>query len=216
MIMTFSTALVAALSLSSMVGAFMGPSSARIVRGRQQKHTSSLAPSTTRIFLEDWVAEMIDSEIWRQGHRKEFESAWMEKNRAAIVQNLNPGGESTMNMAADDPKEFAQHARDVRMAQDDPQRYCADRCISTGNCDVYEDLYVPESHPLLRLGLGRSCLTLLLSLRGCSFHMSAQQVIEFCNDCVISDGEEPCSIPEAFYGEDGDDVGTDATNGLQP
>jgi hypothetical protein len=153
MIMTFSTALVAALSLSSMVGAFMGPSSARIVRGRQLKHTS-LAPSTTRIFLEDWVAEMIDSEIWRQGHRKEFESAWMEKNRAAIVQNLNPGGESTMNMAADDPKEFAQHARDVRMAQDDPQRYCADRCISTGNCDVYEDLYVPESHPLLRLGLG--------------------------------------------------------------
>jgi hypothetical protein len=45
--------------------------------------------------------------------------------------------------------------------------------------------------------------------------MSAQQVIEFCNDCVISDGEEPCSIPEAFY-DDGGDVGTDVTNGLQP
>ena len=42
--------------------------------------------------------------------------------------------------------------------------------------------------------------------------MSAQQVVEFCNDCVISDGEEPCDIPEAFY-----DDGTDANNkGLQP
>jgi hypothetical protein len=161
MIMPFSTALVAALLLASMADAFMGPSPKVVLRGPQhQKQTTkhpttgaSLAPSTTRIFLEDWVAEMIDAEIWRQGHRKDFESAWMEKNRAAIVQNLNPGSgavpsESMLTM--DDPKEFVQHARDVRMAKEDPQRYCADRCITTGNCDVYEDLCVlpVKSHRL--------------------------------------------------------------------
>lgn len=164
-IMAFSTALaVAALALTSSsmgVDAFMGPSplsSARRIVVRHGPQTT-LAPSPTRIFLEDWVAEMIDAEIWRQGHRKDFESAWMEKNRAAIVQNLNPGGsgadESMMMMAADDPKEFMQHARDVRMAHEDPQRYCADRCITTGNCDVYEDLYV--SGKLVGAGFGTSC-----------------------------------------------------------
>lgn len=28
--------------------------------------------------------------------------------------------------------------KDERMASDDPMRYCADRCVSTGNCDVFE------------------------------------------------------------------------------
>ena len=27
------------------------------------------------------------------------------------------------------------------MANDDPMRYCADRCVSTGNCDVFEDMF---------------------------------------------------------------------------
>lgn len=29
--------------------------------------------------------------------------------------------------------------------------------------------------------------------------MSPQQVMSFCEECVLSDGEEPCDIPEAFY-----------------
>ena len=28
--------------------------------------------------------------------------------------------------------------KDERMAEDDPMRYCADRCVTTGNCDVFE------------------------------------------------------------------------------
>jgi hypothetical protein len=34
--------------------------------------------------------------------------------------------------------------------------------------------------------------------------MSAQEVIEFCNDCVTSDGDEPCVLPESFYGNEDD------------
>jgi len=28
--------------------------------------------------------------------------------------------------------------KDEKMADNNPQRYCADRCVATGNCDVYE------------------------------------------------------------------------------
>jgi hypothetical protein len=90
---------------------------------------------------------MIDSELYRQEHKKEYEAAWMAKNRAAILHALNAGRDgapappaasgspsstaatTTMMLNDDDAKEFRQHARDVRMARDDPQRYCADRCI---------------------------------------------------------------------------------------
>eukprot|EP00979_Chaetoceros_neogracilis_P016450 scaffold8032_cov265-Chaetoceros_neogracile.AAC.11 len=54
------------------------------------------------------------------------------------------------------------------MARMNPEKYCADRCISTGYCDVYEDM----------------------------LEMSAEDVIQFCEECVLSDNEEPCNIPE--------------------
>lgn len=34
--------------------------------------------------------------------------------------------------------------KDEKMAEDDPMRYCADRCVSTGNCDVFEVRYVAQ------------------------------------------------------------------------
>lgn len=52
--------------------------------------------------------------------------------------------------------------RDQKLAHDDPQRYCADRCVTTGNCDVFEDMY----------------------------HLSPQEVMKFCTECVLSDEEE--------------------------
>lgn len=57
------------------------------------------------------------------------------------------------------------------MAMNDPQRYSADRCITTGNCDIYEDYY----------------------------GLSAHEVIQFCAECVLSEEEEPCDIPERFH-----------------
>ena len=31
--------------------------------------------------------------------------------------------------------------KDERMAADDPMRYCSDRCVTTGHCDVFEDMF---------------------------------------------------------------------------
>jgi len=99
----------------------------------------------SRLFLEDWVADMIDGELWRQGHKKEFDQEWMEKNRGAVLKKPKSPDNSNDNpysiMMDDDAREeYRQHARDVKTARSNPQQYCADRCIATGNCDVYEDM----------------------------------------------------------------------------
>mmetsp|Transcript_32948 Transcript_32948/g.96155 ORF Transcript_32948/g.96155 Transcript_32948/m.96155 type:complete len:163 (+) Transcript_32948:69-557(+) len=129
----------------------------------------SKAPvSSTRLFLEDWVADLIDKELYRQSHKKDFEQEWMEKNRAAVFYHV----ESDFGPVANpDESEFRMHQKDMKLAKDDPQRYCADRCIATGNCDVFEDFY----------------------------HMSPEEVIKFCTDCVLSEDEGECDIPEGFY-----------------
>lgn len=33
-----------------------------------------------------------------------------------------------------------QMRKDRRLAERDPAAYCADRCVSTGNCDVFEGI----------------------------------------------------------------------------
>jgi hypothetical protein len=63
-----------------------------------------------------------------------------------------------------------QMRKDRRMARDDPARYCADRCVATGNCQVWEDM----------------------------FEMAADEVQQFCKECVLSEDEEPCNVPEKF------------------
>lgn len=140
---------------------------------------------------------MIDGELYRQGHRKEYEEAWMEKNRRAVLSrietdfgglvvsnedntmNMNDNDSKMMMMNDDDRSEYRQHAKDVRLAERDPQQYCADRCVATGHCDVYEDMY----------------------------EMTALEVIQFCTECVLSEEEEECDLPGAFFKnvkEDGD------------
>lgn len=133
------------------------------------------APSTV-LNIEDHIADMIDKELYRQSHMDEFEKEWNDKTHAIVEQTLkqeiNLEGEAFLT--EDTPR---QKAKDKRLAENDPQRYCADRCVATGNCDVYEDIY----------------------------KMSAQQVIEFCEECVLSDEEEPCDVPEAMF-EGSEDV----------
>mmetsp|Transcript_52096 Transcript_52096/g.79107 ORF Transcript_52096/g.79107 Transcript_52096/m.79107 type:complete len:160 (-) Transcript_52096:230-709(-) len=126
----------------------------------------SQRPSTTTLFLEDWVANLIDEELYRQSHKKDFENEWMEKNRAAVFSRME-----TDFMFEPDKTEFVMHKRDEKMAKEDPQKYCADRCVTTGNCDIYEDY----------------------------FEMSPQEVIKFCTECVLSEEEEECDIPDGFY-----------------
>ncbi|KAL7537367.1 hypothetical protein ACHAWF_005738 [Thalassiosira exigua] len=63
------------------------------------------------------------------------------------------------------------------MAADDPARYCADRCVTTGNCDVFEDM----------------------------FEMDPREVMAFCTECVLSEDEEPCDVPANLLRDDGND-----------
>jgi hypothetical protein len=93
--------------------------------------------STTTLFLEDWVAEMVDIEGDRQAHLKEYENEWMEKNRGAVLSRIET---DFMDVEDPDAIDFRMHRKDQKLAFKDPQAYCADRCVSTGNCDIYEDL----------------------------------------------------------------------------
>ena len=124
-------------------------------------------------YAVDWVADLIDSEKYRQDHKEDFEAKWMEKNRDAMLHQLNKDAPA---IVMDDEKlNFRELMRDKRLASKSPQMYCADRCIATGNCEVYEDI----------------------------FQFSPEEVIEFCNDCVLVDEMDPdheeCDIPDTFY-----------------
>lgn len=91
----------------------------------------------------------------------------MEKNRKAIFHTddfIDPD-------RPDDLAVSRQHAKDKKMALENPAKYCADRCVATGECEVYEDF----------------------------FQLSAEEVLEFCNECVLSDDSENCKLPEAFH-----------------
>jgi hypothetical protein len=98
--------------------------------------------STTSLNLQDWVADMIDGELYRQGHKKEFEQEWMQKNRGTMMQVLHAGEETSPFMPSNEPgdQDFRMFAKDKILAAKDPARYCADRCVATGNCDVFEDM----------------------------------------------------------------------------
>jgi hypothetical protein len=37
-----------------------------------------------------------------------------------------------------------------------------------------------------------------------SFDFTPQEVMAFCEECVLSDEEDPCDVPEAFFGDDKD------------
>ncbi|KAL3940609.1 MAG: hypothetical protein SGBAC_004893 [Bacillariaceae sp.] len=161
--MNFSSSklvIAALLSVSSSANGFLSPSS---LPGSPITASSS---SSTVLFLEDWVADLIDGELYRESHKKEYENAWMEKNRAAVVSRME-----TDFIPVADGEELRQERKDKRMAEKNPAQYCADRCIATGHCDVYEDV----------------------------FDFSPAEVLQFCTDCVLSEDEEPCDIPDGFY-----------------
>jgi hypothetical protein len=148
-----------------------------------RRNQQSRGPET-RIFLEDWVADMIDSEVYRLEHKEEYEKQWMEKNRGAVLSRISDGslsssiGQYPSQMMNEEEREsFKEHKRDERMAFTKPERYCADRCVATGNCDIYQDFY----------------------------ELSPQDVVTFCEECVLNDDEDDmadgagCDVPSAFY-----------------
>jgi hypothetical protein len=113
----------------------------------QQQHQAKYSRQSTMLQLDKSIAEMIDGELYRLNHKKEYENAWMEKNRDVIFTALAVGEKSSQTTSFDilDAEEerrqnFRQLNRDRRLAKNDPFHYCADRCVATGNCEVYEDL----------------------------------------------------------------------------
>jgi hypothetical protein len=125
---TASLLLVSLFSWNAVGSAFVAPSK-----------TMTFRKPSTKIFIDKRIADMIDGERFRQEHVKDFEREWMEKNRAAILSRLND--ESRAVPDDEEPaQDMRQLARDRNLAKKNPQQYCADRCIATGNCDVYEDM----------------------------------------------------------------------------
>mmetsp|Transcript_6166 Transcript_6166/g.15752 ORF Transcript_6166/g.15752 Transcript_6166/m.15752 type:complete len:190 (+) Transcript_6166:253-822(+) len=156
--------------------------------------TTTTTTTTTRLYLEDRIARLIDEELYRQQHHDDFERDWMEQNREVMLHTLHAHDHEPNFLETDDMTMMRQYRKDRALADRDPQRYCADRCVSTGNCDVYEDL----------------------------FSLTPQQVLEFCEECVLSEDEDAiCNVPEAFFDEDPEraaesKLGSGTEGGLNP
>lgn len=175
------------------------------------------------------IADMIDQEYYRQHHKEEYHQQWMVQHQPQI--RSTPGKEDHTTFTAtaaavgvldtyqvendendDTILNRRQWVRDEKLARTNPQQYCMDRCIATGYCDVYEDLYVcvlllvaelvPHSTRMSYSHINPSfILPLALSLQY-SFDMTPTQVVAFCTDCVLAvndDDATECPVPDAFY-----------------
>eukprot|EP00804_Cyclotella_cryptica_P006203 CCRYP_015278-RA/>CCRYP_015278-RA protein AED:0.00 eAED:0.00 QI:24/1/1/1/1/1/2/232/263 len=187
----------------------------------------------TTLNLEDHIADMIDGELHRLRHKHEADKEWLAKQRqwSKMEPTLPPDfdfddglfgsdlfdddsaaltaeGSSVQGFTTGVNREISmvQRRKDEKMANDDPMRYCADRCVTTGNCDVFEDMF--------DLGEFRFCYGFEWTSHDFSrFYNSApltfvpiledpREVIKFCKECVLSEDEEPCDVPEKFLEDD--------------
>mmetsp|Transcript_18482 Transcript_18482/g.33025 ORF Transcript_18482/g.33025 Transcript_18482/m.33025 type:complete len:213 (+) Transcript_18482:121-759(+) len=195
--MKFSCFVVmAAMSLSSssrMTAAFVAqpPTSARSYR------------TPTSLNLEDHIADMIDGEMARLNHLHEIEAEQILKqqqwSRMEPTLPANFDFDDDFNFDDDDADaafksqssvvvagfsgidrspvnpNSTRRRKDEKMAENDPMRYCADRCVTTGYCDVFEDM----------------------------FEMDAREVLTFCQECVLSEEEDAmCDVPESLFDDD--------------
>ena len=107
----------------------------------------------------------------------------MKKNKGAVLSRMSDASSSStigqypsQMMDENDREAFAEHKRDERMAFLKPEKYCADRCVATGNCDIFQDFY----------------------------ELGPEDVLKFCEECVLNfdedlDSEGGCDVPDAFY-----------------
>ena len=103
---------------------------------------------------------MIDNEMRRLYQKQETQSQWEARQRAlqaeihVIPDNYNFDAEfddssssvvvqgfTTSGVDRSTTISGRTRRRDEKMVENDPMRYCADRCVSTGNCDVFEDMF---------------------------------------------------------------------------
>ena len=121
--------------------------------------------------LDKNIADMVDKQYYAVTHPdfiKSKEELYRKRNAAYLSEEkVVPTEFEGVDMIRTDAKDYAQYRKDKFLASKDPQRYCVERCISTGSCEVYEDI----------------------------FTFTPEEVTRFCTDCVLSEEEEPCDIP---------------------
>ncbi len=140
-----------------------------------RKHSPPFSSSSCPMPL---IHSRIDNELERLRNIDQWRIGQAEKLNKLREPTMPPGFD--FNTPADlkvnaDAATKVQMRKDRRLARDDPSRYCADRCVSTGNCQVWEEM----------------------------FDMAADEVQRFCKECVLSLDEEPCDIPEKFIEDAG-------------
>ena len=127
------------------------------------------------IFTKSNALFRLDDEYHIMSHPEaamEKEREFQRRNAQYKPENLPASFDGEAMISETSPRQLR---KDKKMAKADPQAYCAERCVSTGNCDVYEDV----------------------------FDFSPEEVMAFCTDCVLSTQEEPCEVPaenmDAFF-----------------
>ena len=115
-------------------------------------------------------------------------------NRKVMVEEALPNNFEFSSLTDVNDSDLLEVRKDKLLAFKKPEVYCADRCLTTGHCDVYEDF----------------------------LEMSVDEVLAFCTDCVLSDDDEvsdklikiiifrkfemlkveyckPCDVPEKLF-----------------
>ena len=92
--------------------------------------------AVTHLNLENHIAEMIDNELDRLQNYSEWKRKQDEKRNKGRDEVLpsNFDFNSAISDFQPNAAQKIQLRKDKRMARDDPARYCADRCVATGNC----------------------------------------------------------------------------------
>jgi hypothetical protein len=116
------------------------------------------------VTITNLFSDRIDGEVDRLHHKQDIENARAQRQRewAKMEPTLPPGFDFeegfTVETTSFDRNRASnvgsvpgfsgmsgvskvQRRKDEKMASDDPAKYCADRCVSTGNCDVFEDMF---------------------------------------------------------------------------
>lgn len=130
---------------------------------RRSRSDGAFSPSYRRI--DEEVKRLQNVQLWR----REQDEKIRKGREPSIPQGFDFNSPGDFQTNADAARKI-QRRKDRRMARDDPARYCADRCVATGNCQIWEDM----------------------------FEMGPSEVQTFCEDCVLSEEEEPCDVPEKF------------------
>lgn len=60
------------------------------------------------------------------------------KRTRASIASTTPQVDLSMENFQMFDEDIVQQRRDKKLARERPEKYCANRCVATGNCDVFE------------------------------------------------------------------------------